>query len=247
MPIRRFSPLGRIRRFREANRIGGAYIGRRMKTSELIEAIQKGDAKRVGALLDEDRSLLQAKSGKVSAVMLALYHQHPEIAQLFTDRGATLTFAEACAVGDTKRAMELLASDPSLLQSYSEDGYPAAGLAIFFRHPDLAAELIRRGADVNAAAKNPQRVAPVHAAVTVGDFDTMKMLLERGANPDARQEAGFTALHGAAAHGDVKMAKLLLEFGADPKASTDDGKDVAEVAEKFNQPAFAEWFRANAR
>ncbi|HYS52635.1 MAG TPA: ankyrin repeat domain-containing protein [Thermoanaerobaculia bacterium] len=216
-----------------------------MKTNELIEAIQKGDAKRVAALLDEDRALLETKSGNVSAILLAVYHQHPEIAQLFTDRGAKLTFAESCAVGDRKRAMELLDRDPSLLHSYSDDGYPVAGLPIFFRHPELARELIKRGADVNAAAKNPQRVAPVHAAVTVGDFDTMKLLLERGANPNARQESGFTALHGAAAHGDVKMAKLLLDHGADSKARTDDGKDAAEVAQKHNQPAFAEWFRAN--
>src|SRR5439155_23219737 len=115
------------------------------------------------------------------------------------------------------------------------------------RHPALARELIERGADVNAAAKNPQRVAPVHAAVTVGDFETMRLLLDRGANPNARQESGFTALHGAAGHGDIEMAKLLLEFGADPKLKTDDGKDAAAVAEKSNQPAFAEWFRANVK
>ncbi len=72
----------------------------------------------------------------------------------------------------------------------------------------------------------------------------MRLLLERGANPNARQESGFTALHGAAAHGDVEMTKLLLKFGADPKALTDDGKDAAAVAEKYNQPAFAEWFRS---
>jgi|SRR5438874_10520744 len=214
-----------------------------MKTNELIEAVQKGDSKAVAALLDEDRSLLSAKSGSVSAAVLAMYHGHPEIAQLFTERGAELTFAEACAVGDRKRAIALLDGDPSLLNKYAEDGYPPVELAIFFRHPALARELIERGADVNAAAKNPQRVAPVHAAVTVGDFETMRLLLERGANPNARQESGFTALHGAAGHGDVEMAKLLLKHGADAKARIDDGKDVAAVAEKFNQPAFAEWFR----
>ncbi|PYQ53179.1 MAG: hypothetical protein DMF59_02470 [Acidobacteria bacterium] len=143
--------------------------------------------------------------------------------------------------------MEMLDRDPSLLQSYSEDGYPIAGLAIFFRHPELARDLIQRGADVNAAAKNPQRVAPIHAAISVGDFDTIKLLLERGANPNAKQESGLTALHSAAAHGDVKIAKLLLDHGADPKARTDDGKDAADVAQKYNQPAFAEWFRANIK
>ncbi len=218
-----------------------------MKTEELTKAIQQGEAKNVAALLDEDRSLLQAKSGNTSAILLAVYHGHPEIAQLFVDRGAELTFAEACAVGDRGRALQLLKKDPSLLQSYSEDGFPAAGLAIFFRHPELARELIERGADVNAQARNPQRVGAVHAAVTVGDRATMELLLERGANPNARQEQGFTALHGAAAHGDIEMAKLLIAHGGDPRARTDDGKSAADVAEKHSQPAFAEWFRANVK
>jgi len=218
-----------------------------MKTKELIEAVQKGDSKAVAALLDEDRSLLTAKSGSVSAILLALYHGHPEIAQEFTKRGAKLTLPEACAVGDAKVVTEKLDRDPSLVNAYSDDGYPILGLAIFFRQPVIARQLIERGADVNAAAKNPQRVAPVHSAVSVTDFETMRLLLERGANPNAQQESGFTALHGAAAHGDIAMTKLLLEFGADPKVRTDDGKDAAAVAEKFNQPAFVEWFRANIK
>src|SRR5438128_5451729 len=106
-----------------------------MKTDEVIQAIQKGDAATVAALLDEDRSLLRAKSGTVSAILLAVYHGHPEIAQLFVERGAEVSFAEAWPVGDRRRALELLDRDPSLVKSYSEDGFPALGLAIFFQHP----------------------------------------------------------------------------------------------------------------
>jgi ankyrin repeat protein len=218
-----------------------------MKTDELSQAIQQGDAKKVAALIDEDRSLLRAKFGNVSPILLSIYHGHPQIAQLFVERGAELTFGEACALGDRGRALELLKKDPSLLQSYSEDGFPAAGLAVFFRHPDLARELIERGADVNAQAQNPQRVGAVHAAATVGDHATMQLLLERGANPNARQQMGYTALHGAASHGDIEMARLLLKHGADPQARTDDGKTAVDVAEKHGQPAFAEWFRANIK
>ncbi len=216
-----------------------------MKTNELIEAIQKGDSRQAAALLDEDRALLNAKSGNTPAVLLALYHGHPEIAQLFIERGLRLSFAEACALGDRKRAMELLEKDSDLVRSYSEDGYPAVGLAIFFRHPEIVRELIERGADVNAHAKNPQRVAPVHSAATVQDYATMKLLLEHGADPNARQQMGYTALHTAASHGDVEMAKLLMQHGADAHARTEDGMDAAAVAEKYKQPAFADWFRKN--
>ena len=218
-----------------------------MKTDELVGAVQKGDSAGVAALLDEDRLLLTAKSGNVSGILLALYHGHPEIAQLFIERGSQLTFAEACAIGDRRRAIELLDADPSLLQSYSEDGFPCAALSVFFRHPELARELFERGADVNAQARNPQRVGAVHAAATVGDRETMRLLLDRGADPNARQQVGFTPLHSAANRGDIEMAKLLLQYRADPHARTDDGKDAIDIAQKQDQSAFVEWFRANVK
>ena len=39
-------------------------------------------------------------------------------------------------------ALRTLAADPSLAKSYSDDGYPAVGLAIFFRHPAIARHLV---------------------------------------------------------------------------------------------------------
>jgi ankyrin repeat protein len=218
-----------------------------MKSEGLIEAVKKGDASKVAALLDEDRALLTAKEANTSAILLALYHGHPEIARLFLERGAQLTFPEACAIGDHQRALDLLENDPSLVRSYSDDGFPAAGLSIFFQHPELARVLIERGADVNAAARNPQRVAPVHAAAAVRDHQTMKLLLERGADPNARQQLGFTAFHAAASRGDIEMATILLQHGADPHLRTEDGKNSVDIAEKYNQPAFADWFRTSIK
>lgn len=209
--------------------------------NELIESIQRGDAERVAALLDDDRSLLTARAGNVSAVLFAVYYQHPEIARLFVARGAELTFAEACAVGDDTRALDLLGRDPSLLDRRTDDGFPPLGYAIFFRHPELAQALIERGADINAAAENAQRVAPVHAAASVGDVATMRLLLDRGADPNARQAAGFVPLHAAAGNGDLEMAKLLLARGADRHARTDDGKDAAAIAAELGRGEFVAW------
>src|ERR1043165_3993582 len=174
--------------------------------NELIASIQNGNAARVAELLDADRSLLAANANGVSAVLLAVYYQHPEIARLFVERGAELTFAEACAVGDEARARALLDREPALLERRTDDGFPPLGYAIFFRHPALARALIERGADVNAHAENAQRVAPVHAAASVGDVETMRLLLDRGADPNARQHGGFTPIHAAAGNGDTAMA-----------------------------------------
>jgi len=214
--------------------------------SELTEAIKRGDAEEVGRILDRDPASIDEVSGGVSAMMLALYHGKNDIARLFVARGRRLTFPEACALGERARVEAMLREEPSLLDRKSPDGYPPVGLAIFFHHPEIARFLIEQGADVSAHADNPNCVAPVHAAAAACDHETMRMLLARGANPNARQQMDYTALHGAASRGDVEMAKLLIEAGGDSKARGTDGKTLADVAIEHGHPAFAEWLTSAA-
>jgi ankyrin repeat protein len=209
-------------------------------SEELTDAVKRGDAETVSRLLDGDASLLRAKSGNVSAILLALYHGQRDVARLFVERGAELSFPEACALGDEARVRELLDRDPSLLDRRSDDGFPPLGLAIFFGQPKIARMLIERGADVSAPAENAQRVAPLHAAVAVCDGETTRLLLERGADPNAKQQSDFTPLHGAASRGDVEIGKMLVAHGADVGAIAD-GKSVREVAIERGHPLFAEW------
>jgi ankyrin repeat protein len=197
---------------------------------ELFDAIRTNDAAAVAALLDADTALLHARQNGISPILFAIYNGHADLARLFLDRGVEATFAEACALGDVAAAVRMLDSDPSLLHVYSEDGFPPLGLAIFFRHPELAATLIERGAGVDAAARNAIGVAPVHAAAAVGDINTVRILLERGANANARQQAGFTALHTAAQLGNAVLVDLLLAHGADPSIAADDGNTPAALA-----------------
>src|SRR5438128_5136361 len=108
-----------------------------MLQQALFEAIRTNDASSVAALLDGDPSLLDARQNGITPVLFAIYNGHAELARLFLDRGAVLTFGEACALGDEELAMGMLEGDAALLDDYSDDGFPAVGLAIFFRHPEL--------------------------------------------------------------------------------------------------------------
>jgi ankyrin repeat protein len=208
--------------------------------SELSDAIKAGDATKVVALVDADPALAESSENGVRPVLLALYYGKPELAQILAARTA-LTFAEACAMGDSARVEALLAADPSLLNARTEDGFPPLGLAIFFGQGALARALIERGADVNAAAHNAQRVAPLHAAAAVQDRATIELLLARGADPNATQQMDYTPLHGAASRGDIEIATLLLAHGADRHAKGSDGATPADVAAKYGHPEFAEW------
>jgi len=60
--------------------------------------------------------------------------------------------------------------------------------------------------------------APLHTAARLGRVNVVRLLLEKGANVDARNDWGVTPLHQAATEGRVGVVRLLLEKGADVDA-----------------------------
>ena len=73
--------------------------------------------------------------------------------------------------------------------------------------------------DVNCVSWMKKRT-PLHEASDNGHSDTVKMLLDAGADLSLTEEYGQTPLHLAAmnghARGRVEVAKILTEAGADP-------------------------------
>jgi hypothetical protein len=53
--------------------------------------------------------------------------------------------------------------------------------------------------------------------------ERVRKLLEKGENPNVRDEYGSTPLHKAASRGHVDIARLLLEYGADPNVRDEYG------------------------
>jgi len=66
---------------------------------------------------------------------------------------------------------------------------------------------------------SPTEPEPLLHAIQRGDINTVKRLLERGANPNARDAEGTPALMAAALYNDVNGVRLLLDHGADPNGS----------------------------
>ena len=147
---------------------------------------------------------------------------------------------EASAVGRTERVAELLDADPELVSAWASDGFTALHLAAYFRHAETARLLVDRGAPVDVVARNEQlQVTPLQSAAAARQDETAALLLERGANPNSRQEGGFTVLHTAAQNGDEPLARLLLSYGADPAIAADDGRTAADFARDAGHPDLA--------
>jgi ankyrin repeat protein len=173
-----------------------------------------------------------------SAILTALYHNKRDEARQLAD-GAALTIWEAAAMGRDERVRELLDGDASLATAWSADGYPPVGLAAFFAGPSTVRLLLDRGAEIGAAARNPMKVQAIHAAVGSRNADSVALLLERGADVNARQQVGYTPLMGAAASGRGDIADLLLQHGADTALLSDDGKTAADIAREHGHVELA--------
>jgi ankyrin repeat protein len=210
-------------------------------TDDLVGAIKAGDAARVRALVAAEPALAGARdAGGVSMLLLALYHRRREVAEALREAAPPLDVFDAAALGDIARLGALLAADPAAANAWAADGFFPLGLACFFRQREAAGLLLENGADVHAAARNGMRVTGLHAAAAARSVEIARMLLERGADANARQQAGYTALHAAAQHGDAELAELLLAHGADPTLRSEDGRDAAAHAREAGHPELAQ-------
>lgn len=213
--------------------------------AELFEAVKAGRLEEVESLLEASPAFLSARvPGGPSAILLAAYYRHPEVAEAFVRRGAALDIFDASALGRTERMRELLREDPKLVDAWSDDGFSPLGLAAFFGRADAVRVLLDSGADVRAVARNAMRVEALHSAAAAHDAPIVLALLEAGADPNARQQVGFTALHEAASEGLDEMARLLVAHGARVDLATEDGKTAVDLARAKGHGKLADWLES---
>ncbi|HEX5936530.1 MAG TPA: ankyrin repeat domain-containing protein [Actinomycetota bacterium] len=200
-------------------------------SDELFAAIEAGDAVRVAAILDADPGLATDRDAAgVSALMRARYRFEPALLEAVRSHVQELDAFEAAALGDVERLRTLLDADPSPAIAYSGDGFTALHFAAFFGSAEATSLLLARGAPVDALGRGWMTGTALHSAVSRARSDVARILVDAGANPNARQSAGWTPLHAAAHNGDRATVELLLDAGADAAATNDEGRSVLDLA-----------------
>ena len=156
-------------------------------------------------------------------------------------RGTPMTYAAAEGHAAVMQALEKHGLKPNA----GDFALAAAGC-----HADAVKIALASGVNVNG--ENGQ-IVPLLSAAGTGCIDVAQLLLERGADVNAKDHDGWTPLIKAAQAGHTEMVQLLMDHGADPTIADNDGRtawmlaavgghnDIAEIFKKAraNRPAAA--------
>jgi ankyrin repeat protein len=154
----------------------------------------------------------------------------------------------AITAGDAEKVRAMIEQDPGLAEARDPNGLPVVLLALFHQKRDIALVLLDAepelgvleaaatgradrlaqllAADPDArAARTPEGFTPLGLAAFLGGPETVRVLLEHGADPDddADNQFGVRPVNAAAAAHDRETMRLLLEAGADANARQQGG------------------------
>jgi ankyrin repeat protein len=153
-----------------------------------------------------------------SPLLLALYRREPDEVNRLLAAGEPVGTLEAAALGDVER---LAAAE---LTARTADGFTPLHLAAFLGGPEAVRAILDTGFPPDADAVNEFKVRPIHSAAAARDVTSVRLLLEAGADPNVRQNGGYTPLHTAAHNEHFELVRLLLAHDADRALFDDEGK-----------------------
>jgi len=190
----------------------------------LIKVLLDAHANPNAALLSGETPLMTAvDGGNVAAATLLLEHGANANARETKGGQTALMWAAANSAPAIVKLLLEHGADP---RARSKGGFTPMLFAAQQGDLESGRLLLQAGTDVNDRSSNDRKTALIVAAAS-GRKEFSTLLLEKGADPDLSDEAGFAALHYATLdERGTDIVRVLLTHGARPNSRT--AKDTRE-------------------
>ena len=94
---------------------------------------------------------------------------------------------------------------------------------------DIIKYFINKNVNIDSIDDRLQPCTPLNIACIFNKISVVDLLLQHGANFEAKDENGRTALFNAALKGNTEIVKLLLEYGANKNVKDKRGRMIKDV------------------
>jgi len=224
----------------------------------LFVACQQGHAEIVSLLLDhgankEAKSIsggtplyLAAWRGKAHVVRLLLSKSADRAA---LERGGETSLHVQALIGNLKTVQRLVERG-AVIEAVNSRGSTPLTAAVCAAKLDVAMYLLDKGANIDAQITSSwcKGYSPLHHACKGGNCDMVKMLLDRGACAEIRDQHGRTPLRLAAQEGHLNAVQFLLDADANVQIDAKDreGRTALWIAARNGYEEIASLLLARA-
>ena len=188
--------------------------------SGLFQAIRNGDAAFVKAHLTKRE--IEVRDGRgATPLMHAAAFGNLDTLKLLLDAGADVNArndfdatALLWAARDPDKARLLIERGADVNTQSKQGRTPLMVASLRRGGSPIVALMLANGADVNAKDGRLNHTA-LSLAASVGEVETMRLLLAKGANPKATLRGGGTPINSAAGGKEAEAVRLLIQRGVD--------------------------------
>jgi ankyrin repeat protein len=211
--------------------------------SSLHQAVQNGDIKRIGALLNQGCDINGGNEKHDTPLHVAAQYGQTKTVTFLIENNADIdiegkkydTPLHLAAEEGHKNIIKILIESNAGINLADERGVTPLHLAAEEGYEKIVNILINNDAEIDV--QDEKGATPLHLAVEKGHTSIVDNLsmggsngdLNGGANVDIQNSRGFTPLHIAAEQGHAKITEMLME-SADPNMPDGEGRNPLHIA-----------------